>query len=392
MQNIFTANAMRLGLCAFWLSWLGGMDISAADGTPDCADGTADCNQDPGDGCEVDLNSDPDHCGGCFRPCPAPKTCTQGICLRTYKAPMLLVAPIIDGRLDEYVQATPLPLGLEDQAFGSARITWDRSALYVALEIHDADLNAACIEDDTEPGSDDGLTMLLDAGFERSHSLQAGDFTFVANILGARLDAQGDFEPDPDAFDAVWEARVQMDGTANENTDSDTGYTMEIRIAWDGLPVPAPVAGVVWGLELQLNDRTASGDRLGTPWATPEENPFGRPEDWGALVFGNHDLVCVAGWIICGGTCVNLDNSRLHCGECDQPCNADKICLQGACRLDCGPGTSERDGRCGASGDTGCRHANGRLSGAWLLAGMWWIFKRRSERSEHADRGVRTFS
>ncbi len=49
-----------------------------------CKPPTADCNADAKDGCEVNLDSDPAHCGACDKPCPAPAhakaTCEKALC------------------------------------------------------------------------------------------------------------------------------------------------------------------------------------------------------------------------------------------------------------------------------------------------------------------------
>jgi hypothetical protein len=49
----------------------------------ECLDGWADCNGDPADGCEVDLRSNPDHCGTCGTRCDvgAGQPCIEGKCL-----------------------------------------------------------------------------------------------------------------------------------------------------------------------------------------------------------------------------------------------------------------------------------------------------------------------
>ena len=49
----------------------------------ECAPGFADCNGDPLDGCEVDLNKDPSHCGACGNECDlrAGQPCIEGRCL-----------------------------------------------------------------------------------------------------------------------------------------------------------------------------------------------------------------------------------------------------------------------------------------------------------------------
>jgi MYXO-CTERM domain-containing protein len=45
-----------------------------------CADGYADCNATADDGCEVDLQSDPAHCGDCENACAGQQVCNAGQC------------------------------------------------------------------------------------------------------------------------------------------------------------------------------------------------------------------------------------------------------------------------------------------------------------------------
>ncbi len=49
------------------------------DPTEDCPQGFADCNASPGDGCEVDLSSDPANCGTCGHDCQG-GACQTGVC------------------------------------------------------------------------------------------------------------------------------------------------------------------------------------------------------------------------------------------------------------------------------------------------------------------------
>ncbi|MCC6216133.1 MAG: hypothetical protein IT376_14815 [Polyangiaceae bacterium] len=51
---------------------------SGADGGTSCAAGLADCDQQPGNGCEVELASDPANCGACGHACVG--SCTAGEC------------------------------------------------------------------------------------------------------------------------------------------------------------------------------------------------------------------------------------------------------------------------------------------------------------------------
>jgi hypothetical protein len=300
--------------------------------------------------------------------------------LKIYQAPRAVIPPTMDGVLEEYDQADEISLGQPGQTSGKIRLMWDETALYVALQASDSQLNASYSEDDGEIWADDGLAVVLDVGFKRNRTLNDGDFSFAANILGARLDAQGHYEPEPNAFDAEWEVQVVLDGTANFQQDSDVGYTMELSIPFDELALAAPAVDDLWGLELQLNDMNAAGEWTGTPWSTPEDGDFSSPTNWGGLRFADQGLICAAGWEACGGECVNLQTSSLHCGKCDQPCGASEICNQGVCRPDCGPGTVEQDGQCVAKEPTGCGQSNSNAvpPASCLLLGLWWLMRRRS--------------
>jgi hypothetical protein len=68
-------------------SWDGG---NVPNGDPICVNGTcgfkchadyADCNHQAADGCEVDTQNSPDHCGRCDRSCAKDQRCGDGRCL-----------------------------------------------------------------------------------------------------------------------------------------------------------------------------------------------------------------------------------------------------------------------------------------------------------------------
>ncbi len=50
-------------------------------------------------------------------------------------------------------------------------------------------------------------------------------------------------------------------------------------------------------------------------------------------------LVCAAGQIVCGGTCVYAATDNAHCGACGTVCAAGSTCVAGTCSSFCGAGT-----------------------------------------------------
>lgn len=54
---------------------------NSACGIRRCDPGFADCDGAPEGGCEVDLRADAAHCGSCFSPCPVDQICDDGVCV-----------------------------------------------------------------------------------------------------------------------------------------------------------------------------------------------------------------------------------------------------------------------------------------------------------------------
>lgn len=82
-------SAMNCGRCGAVCGNAGTTAVSCANGrcTLTCAAGRADCDNDPANGCEVNLNADPLHCGTCPNACPSgpnsTASCVMGACRLT---------------------------------------------------------------------------------------------------------------------------------------------------------------------------------------------------------------------------------------------------------------------------------------------------------------------
>ena len=54
--------------------------LHAACAVSSCASGWGDCNKTSADGCETDLSTNVDHCGGCGQACAKGESCVGGLC------------------------------------------------------------------------------------------------------------------------------------------------------------------------------------------------------------------------------------------------------------------------------------------------------------------------
>jgi hypothetical protein len=61
---------------------------------------------------------------------------------------------------------------------------------------------------------------------------------------------------------------------------------------------------------------------------------------------GACELSCQSGMTDCGGNCVDLDSDRAHCGGCGNACAAGEVCSGGACELSCQAGLTNCSGVC----------------------------------------------
>lgn len=184
--------------------------------------------------------------------------------------------PVIDGKLDDPVWERAARLGpfRRHQDGGRARwktyakVAWDETALYVAFQAEDPDVWARDVERDktTLPG-DEVVELFLDDGGDgvTYYEVEVSPANRVYDLFCLIPSAPVDHNPWQDFLSMPrWsapemETAVQVQGTLDllpnkENMrddpsakiDTDTGYTVEIKLPWSALMAaggPAPPVG-----------------------------------------------------------------------------------------------------------------------------------------------------
>lgn len=195
----------------------------------------------------------------------------------TYTAHRVAEAPVIDGRLDEPAwRAAPKSPRFRDLVSGAptrydtrAAVLWDDEHLYVGYWAEEPNVTATLTERDSLVYTDNDVELFV-AGSDAYYELEVNAFGTLYEALFVWDDAypgEGPYAGDPALargvagsrpFDGVgfahprggrlgffgWDlpglrAAVAVDGTLNDPSDTDSGWTVELALPWAGL---APIA------------------------------------------------------------------------------------------------------------------------------------------------------
>ncbi len=167
----------------------------------------------------------------------APDSCGVALCIPNTVCPV-----VVDGVLDEFVGAPSIVYQLPSGGNTvTVRAMWDSTALYIGYEIEDTNLTGIETANDADNWLDDCVHWFLDGehdggpGPDGRYMLD-DDYHGVVNLLGARYDEQGS-DATPDSPNTAWNSdewlsAVTVDGTLNDEGDTDGGMAIEVKVPW----------------------------------------------------------------------------------------------------------------------------------------------------------------
>ena len=175
---------------------------------------------------------------------------------------------------------------------------WDEENLYVFFTCQDQFITAREKTRDGQPYFDDCAEIFLipstekiamHLGYEVNLYKTSNDFVFLNDILKNEPLVVKSFNPD-------FQVAVTIDGTINDNSDIDKGWTMEMAIPLTNFHINGPISpvkeGVKWAfLALRQDRNDADGNRRSTSTLfplSPESPNVHDPKTFGHLQFVSH--------------------------------------------------------------------------------------------------------
>lgn len=232
-----------------------------------------------------------------------------------YTAKQVYERPVIDGKLDDAAwQKAPRSRSFVDLVSGEqtrlkteAAVVWDDQNLYVGYWIEEPDVTATLTRRDAPIYKDNDVELFI-AGADGYYEFEINSFGTIYEVLFFWLDAfetkgyhlRPEFKRDAKGvrlFNGVgyrhprgkrigfwnWDmpglqSAVHVDGTINDSTDKDKGWTVEIAIPWSSLKILAegdgralpPKDGDVWRMDFSRfnTKKHSANDSGGWAWSS----------------------------------------------------------------------------------------------------------------------------
>jgi len=200
----------------------------------------------------------PERAGSRTEPTPVPVLPPP---VRSYVASRALEAPVIDGRLDDAAWDDVAWTGPFADIEGErrpapryetrARMMWDAAHLYVGAVLEEPALQASLVERDGVIYRDNDFELFLDPDGD-THDYVELEINALGTVWDLRLPKpyRDGGRPDNAWAIAGLRAAVSLDGTLNDPSDRDGGWSVEIAIPFASLGLDTPRDGEQWRINV----------------------------------------------------------------------------------------------------------------------------------------------
>ena len=229
--------------------------------------------------------------------------------LPTYACTKTATPPTIDGNAGDpawdQAEATAL-FDVEDRARQAqhsrptrAKMLWDDDNLYFLFEMEDADVWSTFTNRDDQIWQEEVVEIFIDPdgdGLDYAE-IEVNPLNVVFDLLLSRPWSDGGrgFAQ----WNPTFSSAVTVDGSVNDDSDTDSGWTVEVALPWEALATDIrnvangkslpPQMGDEWRLNLYRFERLRQNGAVATAeasaWSTVGVVDFHRPDRFGILSF-----------------------------------------------------------------------------------------------------------
>lgn len=229
--------------------------------------------------------------------------------LPEYECRQTALAPVIDGDASDAVWQGAVAIELidvEDLAGQrrhsrptSVRMLWDAAGWYFLFEMQDGDVWSTFDQRDDQIWQEEVVEIFVDpdGDGEDYAEIEVNPLNTVFDLLLSR--PWGDGGRGFAQWDPEFSSAVRVDGTLNDDSDTDVGWTVEVALPWaalgtdirdvmNGLALP-PQIGDQWRLNLYRFERLRQGGAVegleASAWSPVGRVDFHVPGRFGILRF-----------------------------------------------------------------------------------------------------------
>ena len=143
--------------------------------------------------------------------------------------------------------------------------TWDDYYFYAGFQVHDPNVISTNTTPTSQPQQDDDVEVFFETGNARATVRTAHTYQMAVSAGNGAYFSVGDGSSVPQAkIVYTYKYAAQVDGTLNNPTDTDIGYTVEIAIPWQELGQSGPPKdGTTWGFNVISRDRGSTDATTG---------------------------------------------------------------------------------------------------------------------------------
>ena len=158
-----------------------------------------------------------------------------------------------------------IPYSASAQAEAGKRVSalytsWDDYYFYAAFQVNDRNVVGVNNTPISQPQQDDDIEIFFETDRARAKVRTPRTFQMAVSAAGGAYFSVGTNGKIPKAKVVyTYKYAAKVDGTLNDPSDSDTGYTIEVAIPWAELGVEqAPKDGAAWGFNVISRDRDST--------------------------------------------------------------------------------------------------------------------------------------